>query len=221
MNSYLLSGSSKLLQFLRYFLTLIFSSLILFLAIFFQKNLNEFVFITTYLLIGVIIYKSLKSFFNINYVLTFINEKELEISKKYSFLREQNKKVLISELKNYSYDTANGYIIFSLNSKRGKKSIFLFDFKGNNIETFNNLFNQLNLIIKKHNLNNQFDPIIIKPKLHETKKGFFLGLVILLSLIGIPICCFLFKSVINLGYLFILYPISVIYLYRVYLHWKE
>lgn len=186
----------------------------------FGKINNEFLFLTCFVMLAFLFFFLTQKIIIVDITARTFDKNKIEFVQKY-FLRTTKRTILASEIRNYSYENGMGYKIFDLKRKKGFNLKFLIVPDIENLESFNNFFQDLKGMIEKQNEENNLDYIHKSSTIYRTKLGLIYGAVLLLILIAIPIAYLIFKTSFNIGFLLILYPAAIAFLVRLYLERKD
>lgn len=214
MKKYTFNSTRLFLLIIRGALSLIFSFLMMiFLSNFHTIDKNFYIFII--LLILLVSFKLLKIISQVNIQIKFVNNTCIEICRNNLFYN-QCKSINISNIKSFLLEDGNGYKIFKIKGAENIK--MLIDDNDLNMKNFNTFYNIFEKEIEKINLVS--NSVIKEKTVFENNWGFFYGVLILSMLILIPILYFICNLNMNIGYLLIIYPSSIVFLWRLYLGHK-
>ncbi|WP_337968718.1 hypothetical protein [uncultured Flavobacterium sp.] len=178
-------------------------------------------FTLTFLFVFFIIYYLTKGITIINVLVNFIDKTKIEIIIKYRFFKERRYVFLISEIKNYQCEYGTGYKIFYLNRNKGTNFKFLILTEIENLKSFENFYEQLKNNIEKYNKEDSLYLIKEKTNIYQTKLGLFYGIILFIILLAIPICYIVLQTKINIGFLLIIYPTGILFLWRLFIEQKK
>ncbi len=182
---------------------------------------NELFFMLTFLFVFFIFYSLIKGITIINVLVNFIDKTKIEIIIKYRFFRERRYVFLISDITNYLCEYGTGYKIFYLNRKNDTNFKFLVLTEIENLKSFENFYEQLKNNIEKYNKENSLCLIKEKTNIYQTKLGLFYGIILFIILLAIPICYIVLQTKINIGFLLIIYPTGILFLWRLFIEQKK
>lgn len=187
----------------------------------FGKIENEFLFLSSFLLITFLIFYLIKKLIVINASITIVDRSRVEVELAYFLFRKKSYNFSIADIKSYFYESGKGYKVFYLNKKLGHNFKFLVFTTVENLNAFESFYNDLKNSIQKHNKENITNVIKEKPTLYKSKQGMAFGIILVFLLILIPILYYVLNTKINIGLLLILYPGGIMFLVRLYRERKK
>lgn len=171
--------------------------------------------LTIYVIIAISMLYFLKKIFIIKVGIIPANNFSVKIHKQFFFSYKRATIYDFSNIKSYQYEGG----IFRIRTKNGKNLKLIVDTEDKNLEKFFVEYKSFKEKIEQYNLTNLSDKISEDLPSHQTKYSKIYAVIILIILILTPIFYFYNNNNntrVNVGFLLILYPPSLMYIYRVY-----
>lgn len=175
---------------------------------------NEFLFLFLFLTVFLLTYRILRKTALIKVELYPYNKSEFIFTTKYFLLEKKNKTFSLDQVKDYTYESGNGYQIFTIRFKKSRPVKLLINTDGENIKRFSSSYDDFKKHIKSYNSVNPENTIMARTPIYQRKTGWYFAIVIFLLLIILPVLYLFSDSPVNWPLLLAFYPLAILYLYN-------
>ena len=123
---------------------------------------NEFLFLLLFLTVFLLTYRLLRKTALIKVELYPYNKSEFIFTTKYFLLEKKNKTFSLDQVKDYAYESGNGYQIFTIRFKKSRPIKLLINTDGENIKRFSSSYDDFKKHIKSYNSLNPENTIMAR-----------------------------------------------------------